>query len=139
MRKKMKNMMSRIFILLSIVINLSFNFKIVPSLASVDYIFIINTQGQSTVPIKNQPSDDATTIHQMKDKETITSCSQCDRETSFYDSDGNLWWEVWYLDPIVNQEKMGYMKDKYLLFRDGGGCVNEKPADTQTPSACFGK
>jgi len=131
--------MSRIFIFLSIVINLTFNFKIFPTLASVDYIFIINTQGQSAVPIKSQPSDYAITIHQLKDKETITSCSQCDRETSFYDSDGNLWWEVWYLDPILNKEKMGYVKDKYLLFIDGAGCIENKPAGTQTPSACFGK
>lgn len=131
--------MYKILIFLSIVINLTFNFKIFPSLASVSYIFIINTQGQSTVPIKSQPNDNAITIYQIKEKETIESCSQCDRETSFYDSDGNLWWEVWYLDPVLNQEKIGYIKDKYLLFRDGGGCVNEKPADTQTPSACFGK
>lgn len=129
--------MYKTFIFLSLAINLTFNFKISSALGSVDYIFIINSQEQPTVPIKIQPNDNAITIYQIKDKETIASCSQCDRETSFYDAEGNLWWEVWYLNPILNQEEKGYIKDKFLLFKGGGSCGNDKPAGTQTPSACL--
>lgn len=131
--------MRKIFIILLIIFCANFGIKIPPSMAMVDYIFETNTKGRSTIPIKNIPDNSGVITYQIKNNERVFSCSQCDEFPMFYDSEGNIWWEIRYEDRISNKIVYGYIEDQYLLFIDGGGCINGTQKLIQTPSACFGK
>ncbi|WP_330203376.1 hypothetical protein [Cyanobacterium sp. Dongsha4] len=111
--------------------------KILPSIAATHHSFKVNTRGLATVPIKHIPDNSGVTIYKIKNNQTVLSSFQSDYPTMYYDSKGNIWWEIYYESNGTTVE--GYIEDKYLLGSDGTmSCVNNQRPSSQTPSACSG-
>lgn len=134
--------MYKTIIFLSIILQFSLNFKVSPSLATVNYILlvntrVVNTRVQSRVAVRQRPRKDSPVIHWLSNGQRVAVCSQCDHEISFRDSEGNIWWEIKYQDSS-GKESRGYAEDKYLLLIDGALCEKDKPRGTQTLAECIG-
>lgn len=127
--------MPRLIIFLLTIIQLNFNSTLSPSFASVDYIMRVTTRGQNSIPVRQKPDYNAIVIHRLSDGQGVAICSQCDRNISFRDPEGVLWWEIWYVDSSGNQSR-GFAEDQYLLLIDGGGCPGY-PLGTATLGQCM--